>query len=145
MPDIVPGGASDLPQIMALLESNGLPIAGLGEHLGAILVARDRDTVVGCAAVEIYGSSGLLRSVAVAKDRRGTGLGQWLTRAALDLAGTRGVRTIYLLTTTAAEFFPRFGFARVSRDAIDLALQQSHELRGACPATAIAMKATLTE
>jgi amino-acid N-acetyltransferase len=76
-------------------------------------------------------------------DERGTGLGQRLTRAALELARGRGVSNIYLLTTTAGQFFPRFGFVPIPRSELDPALQQSEESRGACPASALAMLAHL--
>ena len=134
---------SDLPEILTLLEASSLPIAGIREHLGSALGARENGKLVGCAAVEIYGSAGLLRSVAVSAERRGEGLGQRLTEAALELARKRGVRDIYLLTTTASHFFPRFGFTAIPRAELDPALQQSEELRGACPASALAMRAVL--
>ena len=143
MQSILPAGARDLPDILALLEASKLPRAGIDHHVETALVARDAGRLVGCAAVEVYGAAGLLRSVAVAPDRRGTGLGQELTVAALDLARERGVKDVYLLTTTADRFFPRFGFSVISRDQIDPALQRSEELRGACPASAVAMRATL--
>lgn len=135
---------SDLPEILTLLEASRLPVAGIREHLGSALVAREHGKLVGCAAVEIYGSAALLRSVAVSEERRGEGLGQRLTEAALDLARERGVRDIYLLTTTAGHFFPRFGFTAIPRTELDPALAQSEELRGACPASALAMRATLS-
>lgn len=137
---------NDMPDIVALLKASALPVAGLDEHVetGGALVARDSQRLVGCAAVEIYGRAGLLRSVAVEAGRRGEGLGERLTKAALDLARTRGVRTIYLLTTTASHFFPRFGFTAIPRTELDPALAQSEELRGACPASALAMRATLS-
>jgi amino-acid N-acetyltransferase len=141
---LAPGTDSDLPEIRALLEASKLPVAGIEHHLTAALVARDHGRIVGCAALEVYGDAALLRSVAVAADRRGSGLGQRLTRAALELARERGVHDVYLLTTTAGEFFPRFGFAPISRGDLDPALSESEELRGACPASAVAMRATLS-
>src|SRR2546426_10626500 len=42
------------------------PSAGLEQHVGSTLVARDGDRIVGTAALELYGGSALLRSVAVA-------------------------------------------------------------------------------
>lgn len=135
---------SDLPEILTLLEASRLPVAGIQEHLGSALVARENGKLVGCAAVEIYGSAGLLRSVAISEEQRGEGLGQRLTKAALELARKRGVRNIYLLTTTASHFFPQFGFTAIPRAELDPALEQSEELRGACPASAIAMRASLS-
>ncbi len=142
--NITPAKTDDLPDILALLKASGLPVAGIERHLDATLVARDAGRLVGCAAVEIYGEAGLLRSVAVATEQRGTGLGQRLTRAALDLARQRGVRTVYLLTTTAGGFFPRFGFVAIPRADVEPALGQSEELRGACPASALAMRLSIS-
>jgi amino-acid N-acetyltransferase len=135
--------ASDLPDILELLKTSKLPTDGLADHLATTLVARADDTLVGCAAVEIYGRAGLLRSVAVEGARRGAGLGQRLTVAALELARARGVTSVYLLTTTAGDFFPRFGFRQIDRTEMDPALERSAELRGACPASALAMRAEL--
>ena len=134
---------TDLPDILDLLETSALPVAGIERHVETTLVARDGDTIVGCAAVEVYGTAGLLRSVAVAGGRRGEGLGQRLTAAALDVARARGVSNVYLLTTTAGDFFPRFGFTPIARAQMDPALESSEELRGACPASALAMRAQL--
>jgi len=135
---------TDLPDILALLKAAALPVAGIENHIETVLVARDSERLFGCAAVEVYGQAGLLRSVAVEAARRGEGLGERLTRAALELARQRGVRNIYLLTTTASHFFPRFGFTAIPRSDLDQTLAQSEELRGACPASALAMRASLS-
>jgi amino-acid N-acetyltransferase len=135
---------SDLPEIVTLLKQSGLPTAGIERHIETTLVARAAGALTGCAAVEVYGEAGLLRSVAVDAGHRGEGLGEALTTAAIELARKRGVRNIYLLTTTASHFFPRFGFTAIPRAELDPALGQSEELRGACPASALAMRATLS-
>ena len=136
--------AADMPDILTLLRASALPTAGIERHVETALVARDAERLLGCAAVEVYGQAGLLRSVAVDAARRGEGLGERLTKAALELARKRGVRNIYLLTTTASHFFPRFGFTAIARTELDPALEQSEELRGACPASALAMRASLS-
>jgi len=134
---------SDLPAVLALLERSGLPQEGLADHLATTLVARSGDAVVGSAALEGYGGAALLRSVAVDSALRGQGLGQRLTRAALDLARQRGVATVYLLTETAGDFFPRFGFQLTERAAVEPAVQQSVEFTSACPASAQVLVASL--
>ena len=140
---IEPARPDDLPAILSLLERDGLPRASIEQHLAMTVVARAGDRVVGCAAVESYGPDGLLRSVAVDPDDRGRGLGIRLTEAAISLARTRGVRTLYLLTETAAAFFPRFGFRTIGRDQVAPAVRRSVEFTGACPESAQAMVAEL--
>ena len=94
---------------------------------------------MGAAGVEVYGGAGLLRSVAVDPDWRGRGLGQRLTEERLRWAAARGLGTVYLLTTTAAGFFPRLGFAPVARDEVPPEVRGSLQFAGVCPSTAAVM------
>jgi N-acetylglutamate synthase-like GNAT family acetyltransferase len=136
---------ADGPSIVHLLRDSGLPIDGLVDHLNTALVARDSDAIVGCAAVEIHSDGALLRSVAVAPAARGRGVGERLTEAALALARSHRIPAVYLLTTTAESYFPRFGFVRTSRDLVPAGVRQSVEFRSACPASAIVMRKALNE
>jgi amino-acid N-acetyltransferase len=144
IPDITPASATDLPAIFALLDANKLPRAGLEQHVACTLVAREHEDIVGTAALELYGRSALLRSVAVDPRLRSRGLGRALTAAALDLARLRGVRSVYLLTETAADFFPKLGFRRIERTAVDPAVLVSEEFTSACPTSAAVMVLPLT-
>jgi len=136
---IEPARPTDLPELLGLLAASGLPGDGLGEELVA-LVARQNGQLAGSAALELYGAAALLRSVMVAPALRGQGLGDRLVRAALQLARRHGVAEVYLLTETAAQFFPRFGFAPIARAGVAPAVQQSVEFISACPASAQAMR-----
>jgi amino-acid N-acetyltransferase len=127
---------ADRPAIEGLLTGSGLPLDGLEIALPTAVVARADDSVVGCAAVEPYGPVGLLRSVCVAPDLRGTGLGHELVKAAEELAASRGVAELYLLTETAESWFPRLGYLPTTRDAVPAALTASPEFAGACPDSA---------
>ena len=95
-----PAVHGNLPGVLSLLEEHGLPPDGLEDHIGTALVARKGERVVGSAALELYGSGALLRSLAVSKDRRGERLGQSLAREC-------GAARAYLLTEAADGFFPR--------------------------------------
>jgi amino-acid N-acetyltransferase len=131
--------AADLPGILKLLEMQGLPRSGLSDHIASALVARQSGTIVGSAALELYSGGVLLRSVAVDATLQGQGLGTRLTEAAIDVARASGAPAIYLLTTTAEGFFPRFGFVRIDRQNVPGDVQQSVEFVSACPASAIVM------
>ncbi len=136
---ITPAAPADLPAILELLAASKLPRAGIEDHVASTLVARADSDVVGSAALELYGSAALLRSVAVATRLRGRGLGAALTVAALDLARRSGVRTVYLLTETAGRFFPKFGFAAIARAQVDPVVLESPEFTTACPKSALVM------
>jgi len=137
-----PATPGDWGSIERLLRERRLPPDGARDHLANFVVAAEGLSLLGCAGIERYGDLGLLRSVAVAEEAVGRGVGAELVRALLERARALGLRELYLLTTTAAGYFPRFGFETVGREALPSALSASEELRGACPASAIAMRLT---
>ena len=130
----------DLPAVLALLRQNRLPLDGVADHLETMVVARQDGRVVGAAALELYADGALLRSVAGDPTLQGQGLGHELTNAALRMATGLDIRNVFLLTTTAERFFPKFGFERIQRDDVPDSVQASIEFRTACPATAVVMR-----
>jgi len=140
---IEPATERDLPQIRALLERLQLPLAGVDERVATMLVVRAGGEVVGTAALELYADGALLRSVAVDPREQGKQLGHRLTDAALELATANGADTVFLLTTTAERFFPKFGFEQIAREQVPPSVRQSVEFQSACPASAIVMRKQL--
>jgi amino-acid N-acetyltransferase len=133
----------DVDGVLALLTEQQLPLDGLREQVGSLLVVRKEGRIVGSAALEMYADGALLRSVAVADDLRGQGLGRELTDAAIELARGQHVLAVYLLTTTADQYFPKFGFERIPRAGVPATVQASVEFQSACPASAIVMRKRL--
>ena len=139
-----PATSRDFDSLVELLETAALPTAGLPPTLGGFFVAQSGGRVVGGIGLEVYGRTALLRSTAVDPGFQGAGIGQALVRRILDHAGERGVTEVFLLTTTAERFFLRLGFTRIARSDVPGAVTQSVEFRGACPASAIAMRTELS-
>jgi amino-acid N-acetyltransferase len=137
---IEPAQSTDRDDVLRLVEQSGLPRDGLVNHLATALVARHGGRIVGSAALEMYPDGALLRSVAVAREFQGQGIGHRLTDAAISLARERRVPALYLLTTTADQFFPRFGFERIERTAVPRTVQSSVEFTSACPSSATVMR-----
>ena len=134
---------ADATDVLRLLDQNHLPIDGLADHLATTVVARHNGRIVGSAALEIYPDGALLRSVAVAPELQGHGLGRELTEAAIRLARDLHVPAIYLLTTTAERYFPKFGFERIQRADVPPTVQTSIEFASACPSSATVMRKSL--
>lgn len=134
---------ADLPVVLELLRDCALLETGVAEAFGAFVVARSPGELVGCAGLEVYGELGLLRSVAVRPAARSAGLGSALVASIEGEARRRALRELYLLTTTAAPFFQKRGFASVSRTALPPEIAQSWEFRVGCPQTAQALYRTL--
>jgi amino-acid N-acetyltransferase len=131
--------------VRALLAAADLPLAGVPDDLDRLVVAEAGGRLVGVAGLEVHGRDGVLRSVAVAAERRGDGLGSRLTERVLERARSAGLRRVYLLTTTAEGFFPRHGFRRIERDEASPEVRRSVEFAEACPASAVAMVIELEE
>jgi N-acetylglutamate synthase-like GNAT family acetyltransferase len=131
---------SDFPAVEELLKTNDLPVDGVKENFASFVVAEDGDRIVGAIGLELYDSVALLRSAVVAAEDRGTGVGRRLVEQILEFAERAGVDEIYLLTTSAEGYFPRFGFVHTTRAAVPAAVKASAEFRGACPDTAFVME-----
>lgn len=139
-----PASASDLSWARELVVAAGLPDGGLEDQFpGAYAVLEDGGRPVGLAGLERYGRSGLLRSVAVAAGQRGSGAGATLVADRLACGKADGLEAVYLLTTTAADWFPRFGFRSITRAELPADLAGAPEVAGGCPASAVVMRLPL--
>ena len=132
--------SSELETVVDLLNRSGLPTAGVADNFSQFLVAEADGRLVGVVGLELYGQSALLRSAAVEEGWRGSGVGRVLVERALDLARDRGIADVYLLTTTAEHYFPKFGFVCVRRDEVAQGVRSSVEFQTSCPASATAMR-----
>ena len=130
---------ADLPAIEHLLVTSQLPIAGVAESLSGFVVAESDGAIVGTAALEVCCDNALLRSVAVAPEWRSRGLGRALVTRVIADGEARGLRALYLLTTTAEHYFPSFGFREITRADVPADVQGTEEFRSACPASAVVM------
>jgi amino-acid N-acetyltransferase len=131
---------TDRDVVAALLSEADLPVLGLQEQFGDGYVVAERDgDIVGVGGMEVYGCYGLLRSVVVKPGFRGEGLGEAIVFNRLKWSARRGLKAVYLLTTTVPGFFGRLGFNVTPRAEMPVEIQGSKEFTEACPATATAM------
>ena len=129
----------DMDEIRRLLERNGLPTADLDRSQPFFLVAREGETLLGAAGLEVYGTTGLLRSIVIADKRRGKGLGRGLVDSIEKAARKKGLQELVLLTETARDFFAKLGYADIARDRAPAAVRESAEFRSLCPQSASCM------
>src|SRR5687768_1529878 len=124
-----PARPDDLPAIERLLTQSGLPLVGVAPALDDFVVAESEGMVVGVAGLEVRRESALLRSVAVAPDWRSRGVGAALVSRLIADAGGRGLRALYLLTTTAERYFPSFGFRPIARQDVPAEMRKPRSSR----------------
>ena len=133
-----PATAADLPSVEQLLMDAGLITAGVPEHIDHFLLAEEDGRIVASAGLERYGAQALLRSVTVASQYRNRGFARDLVSRILEDAVGGQLREVYLFTSTAPDYFRRFGFVPVGREDVAEPVRVSQEY-GACCADAQAM------
>jgi len=130
----------DLSAVEKLLSASDLPLEGVRDNFSSFIVAEEAGEIAGAIGLEEYGSAALLRSAVVSPEHRGSGIGGKLVEQLLEQAEEAGIEELYLLTTTAEKYFPRFGFTLTTRSAVPDSVKASAEFQGACPDTAVVMK-----
>ena len=133
----------DANHLVALLRESSLPLDGFLDHLSTTLVARSNAGIIGIAGLELYADGALLRSVCVGAGSKGAGVGRQLVDAIVRMATDHRISALYLLTTTADDYFTRFGFERIERRQVPLSVQSSIEFTSACPSSATVMRKLL--
>jgi amino-acid N-acetyltransferase len=123
-----------LQTAVAILEVAGLPALDLTvSHLQHFFYTGTNDAPTGIIGLELFGSDALLRSLAVEPAARDSGLGSALVAHAEGYARSQGVKTMYLLTTTAEEFFALRGYRRIARSVVSTTIQGTREFTQLCP------------
>jgi len=132
---------TDEQEIIELLREAGLLTADLTpEKLRNFLVARiENRGIIGTVGCEEFERYGLLRSLAVRPDYRGSGLGRILMAEMEAYARKLGIETLYLLTTTVPGYFTKLGFQVTRRSSAPGCIAATEEFRGLCPVSAVCM------
>jgi amino-acid N-acetyltransferase len=135
----------DKDAIVALLHQGQLLTDDLPADLANFVIANEATTPVGVAGLERFGPVGLLRSVAVDPAFQGNQIGAQVVERVLEKAQAAGVKELYLITTTADQYFQRHGFQVVDRQHMPASIQQTRQFSDLCPSSAIVMKRVLTQ
>ncbi|MBK8720001.1 MAG: GNAT family N-acetyltransferase [Deltaproteobacteria bacterium] len=131
LPDKLLFGFGDPVTFMAPEDADAVTTLLAGYDLPPIVPSGDVETfvmrapgvVVGVVSLQNAEDAGFLFGLAVAPDRRGTGLGWVLGDCVLRRARELGLRRIYLLTTSAADFFgQKLGFSPIDTRSADPAI-----------------------
>lgn len=135
----------DIEAIKALLAENELPVADMNAAMLAhfVVLEDESGTIVGSVGLERLGVNALLRSLAVAQTARHERLGTMLVAHAESMARASDISDLWLLTTTAAGFFRRMGYADVERSKVSAEVKSTTQFAQLCPATAACMRKTL--
>jgi amino-acid N-acetyltransferase len=127
---------TSIKAVKDLLQQCALPTADIASRQPPVFFGihiHDRLTAV--VGLELFGSVGLLRSLAVLPESRGQGLARRLVAFAEDYAASRGVTSLYLLTETAETFFRKIGYQPAARSDAPQDIRATSQFAGLCPAS----------
>lgn len=127
-------------EVLELLAACKLPTSDLKDaHLEHFFGCGREGHPKGVVGVELHGKVGLLRSLAVEEAARGRGCGKRLVAEAELHAARSGVEALYLLTSTAEDFFRAQGYVRVDRASVPEVIRSTAEFAKLCPSTSAVM------
>lgn len=136
-------GTHHRQQLEVLLKGEKLPVSDLPASLENFIVAIVGDDVVAVAGLEVHSDHGLLRSLAVKSQYRNQGIADQLIQKIELVAREKGLKDIYLLTETAAGYFPKKNYHAIARDIAPDEIKRSSEFNSVCPQSAILMMKSL--
>lgn len=135
----------DIEVISKLLKENNLPYEDLRSSQVIFITRKSEGKLIACIGIEKYGQDALLRSFAVDNAFKNKGIGAELLHELLTKCKEEGIKTLHLLTTTAAKYFEKKGFVRAERVSAPLAIAHSKEFSELCPSSSVYMKRELHE
>jgi|SRR6266498_1327657 len=139
---LIPANNNTRQKVIALLRESNLPVSDIDEQKELFALLQNNE-VAGTAGLEYFGNCALLRSVSVRKDLQGKGLGKFINRELEKISKQRGIDCLYLLTTTAKDFFTKEGYEVISKNDIPESIKSTSEFSSICPSTATVMRKSL--
>lgn len=125
-----------IDNVLPLLVECGLPVSDITPAAPlSFFGVRSGGALVGVVGLEMHLPFAMLRSLAVAPAFRSSGIGRKLVAFVESVAANRGITELFLLTTTAKEFFLGLGFSPATRAAAPPAIQNTPQFSGLCPSS----------
>lgn len=127
-------------EIRQLLQSYDLDISDLDENVVELFAYMHHKTLVGVIGIERYQTIGLLRSLAVDREFQQQGIGEQLVSFLIQHCKANNILELFLLTTTADQYFKKHGFVAVNRQAVPREIKLTSQFADLCPVSAVVMK-----
>jgi amino-acid N-acetyltransferase len=135
---IQPGSPSFRRFEEVLAEAN-LPTGDLLADPASYYAVEDAGEPSAFGGLSLLGEHALLRSIVVRPIARGAGQGKAIVAALAEMAGAKGARQLWLLTTTAEGFFSHQGWEVVDRRHTPAPIAATYQFASTCPASAVLM------
>ena len=134
---------ADLAQLESLLGEHHLPYEDCAEQSQIFCGVYHGNELIAAGGLEPADEYALLRSIVVQQRYRGRGLAQSISERLIRQAEAEGRVAVYLLTETAEDYFAKWGFEKVARDAVPGSIKRTRQFASLCPDSACCMCMTL--
>jgi amino-acid N-acetyltransferase len=126
--------------LVAALRKAGLPAADVTSE-GPLFwrFSTQDDMPAGFGGLEIYGADALMRSVLTLPPLRGRGIGRAIVEGLEIEARVAKCQAVWLLTSSAREWFGERGYSIAERARAPASIQSSAQFSTLCPASATLM------
>ncbi len=132
---------TSLDEVVPLLSAADLPSSDLADKDNLVMFGiYDNNRLIASAGIEMQATTGLLRSVVVNQAYRHQGMAKLLVSSAEQWAKDHGLKELYLLTTTASEFFNALGYDVVVRSEVPQQIKETTQFSQLCPCSSLVMK-----
>jgi N-acetylglutamate synthase-like GNAT family acetyltransferase len=126
--------------LKAALTKTGLPVDDLDNpHSLFWRFETAADIPAGFGGLEIHAPDALLRSVVTLPQVRGLGIGRAIVSTLEVEARARKCSSVFILTTSQAEFFARLGYRTCARSDVPDPIRRSRQFNAHCCAEAAVM------
>ena len=125
--------------LRAALAKAGLPTEDVNQPEHLFWRFEVDDMPVGFGGLEPHRDVALLRSVVTLPPLRRRGIGRAIVEVLETEAMARNARAVFLLTTDAAPFFARLGYAPCGREDVPPTIRATAQFTTLCPQTATVM------
>lgn len=127
---------SEIHLAKELLLANSLPVSDLDDAPIQFFGIKEKNRLIAIGALEIYDDNALVRSVAVHQTHRNLGYGKQIVRYLEKKAIELKINKLFLLTTTAKNFFNKLDCISIQRDLCPPEILSSGQFRDICPKSA---------
>lgn len=105
--NILKATAGDYDNVAALLSSQQPPIEEIDRARSHFFVAKEEGTIMAVIGLKVYGSLGLLRSMATDPAHRNKGIASMLVIELINYAKQKVIQEVFLLAETAETYFTK--------------------------------------
>lgn len=129
----------EINEVKELLLSSNLPTSDLNNAPIHFFGMKKNNKLIVTGALEVYGNNAVLRSVAVSNNFQNNGYGKQIVRYLEEVALEMKISHLFLLTTSAENFFKKLKYLPIQRHSCPPKILSSSQFTDICPQSSVCL------